>query len=311
MDEKKTTEKRSARAFFADLLRGAGIGIAFIIPGFSGGSVAAVLGIYEKLVNAIAGIFGSFKKSVVTLLPIAIGLVIGAVSLLFPLEWALGSFPFPTVSLFVGLTVGCLPSLTGELKGKITLQNVLSFSIPMILTALLAFAPLGRDVDLYSLGFWGYALLIPIGIIGSSALVIPGISGSMLLLMLGYYNPVVSMATDLIRSLGDGTLFDEGFIKTFTVILMLGIGIIVGFIGISVILKKLFEKHRRGTYFAIVGFIIGSLPTVFASTYKDAGYTAETLPSSALYWIACPLMIAVGIAMAYGFLVLSRKKQGK
>ena len=108
-NEKGNVVKKNS--FFFDLLRGVGIGLAFIIPGFSGGSVAAILGIYEKLIGAVAGLFTSFKKSFITLLPIAIGLVIGAVSLLFPIKWALSEFAFPTVSLFVGLTVGCLPTL--------------------------------------------------------------------------------------------------------------------------------------------------------------------------------------------------------
>ena len=92
-----------------DAVRGVGIGVAFIIPGFSGGSVAAILGIYERLIGAVAEIFTSFKKSITTLLPVCIGMAIGAISLLFPLKWALGEIPLPTVSLFVGLTLGCLP----------------------------------------------------------------------------------------------------------------------------------------------------------------------------------------------------------
>ena len=311
MSEEKNVKKRSLRSFFADALRGVGIGVAFIIPGFSGGSVAAMLGIYEKLINAIAGILKEFKKNFITLLPIALGLVFGALALLFPLEWALGKFPFPTVSLFVGLTIGCIPTLLPELRGKIRWTNLLALFIPMVLTVMLSFAPLGNEINLYSLNFWGYALLIPVGIVGSAALVIPGISGSMLLLMLGYYNPVVGIVTDLIRSLTEGTLFSAETIKSFIVILMLGLGIVIGFFGISLIMKGLFKKCRRGTFFAIVGFIIGSLPTVFSSTYKEAGYTPEALPSSPAYWIACPILLIIGVATAYGFILLSRKKSNK
>lgn len=295
--------------FLADLLRGIGIGVAFIIPGFSGGSVAAILGIYERLVGAIASIFKSFKSSITTVLPIGIGMVVGAISLLFPLKWALGTVPFPTVSLFVGLTLGCLPSLYGNIRGRITVSNAVAFALPMVLTLLLSFAPIGSEVDLSSPGPLGYLLLLLVGIVGSSALVIPGISGSMLLLMLGYYNPIVVMITDLIKGVLRGSF--AGGLTSIAVIATLALGICIGFIGISVIMKKLFEVCKRGTYFAIIGFIIGSLPTVYSSTYKDGGFTPETLPASPLHWIVCAAMLALGVAIAYGFFLLAKRKNAR
>ena len=308
-----TTVKTGRNTFLLDLIRGIGIGVAFIIPGFSGGSVAAILGIYEKLIGAVADIFKSFKKSFITLLPIAIGLVIGAVSLLFPLEWALGKIPFPTVSLFVGLTIGCLPSLTANLTGKFKWTNAVAFIIPMVLTLLLSFAPVGSDVDLYSLTFGGYILLFIIGIIGSSALVIPGISGSMLLLILGYYNPIVKMITGLIKTFKSILVGEEyssdSIFSSVLVIGSVGLGIVVGFIGISVIMKVLFKKCPRGTYFAIIGFIVGSLPTVYASTYKDGGFTPETMPTSPIYWISCVFALAFGMALSLFLVLYSRKKK--
>ena len=173
----KNTEKTGGfiKSFLLDVLAGFGMGVAFIIPGFSGGSVAVILGVYEKLISAIADIFKDFKKSVVTLLPIFIGLVIGAVSLLYPLGWALSAFPLPTVSLFVGLAVGGMFSVTDNAKGSFKWYNVLSFAIPFLAVLLLSFAPTGADVDLFNLDFGGYILLFVIGIIASAALVIPGI----------------------------------------------------------------------------------------------------------------------------------------
>ena len=80
----KSVEKCS-HGFLHDFVAGICIGIAFIIPGFSGGSVAAILGVYEKLVNAIANIFKEMKKSIVTLLPIGLGLVSGVLALIYPI----------------------------------------------------------------------------------------------------------------------------------------------------------------------------------------------------------------------------------
>ena len=182
--------------FLFDIVRGIMIGVAFIIPGFSGGSVAAILGIYEKLVGAIADLFKDFKNSFLTLLPIGIGMVAGIAMLLYPLSWALEAFPIPTVCLFVGLAIGGLPSVTDKARGTRSFKATLPLIIALAAALSLSFLPVGSDVNLINIGFGGYLLLVLIGLIGSSALVVPGISGSMLLLIFGYYNPLLSLITD-------------------------------------------------------------------------------------------------------------------
>ena len=295
----KTTCK--VKEFLLDAVRGVCIGVAFIIPGFSGGSVAAILGIYEKLVDAIADIFKDFKKSVLTLAPILIGMICGIIALIFPLSWALSEFPFPTVCLFVGLAIGGLPSITDKLRGKIKTTNFIACFIPLLFALSLSFIPIGSDVDLFSLNFGGYALLFLIGIIGSAALVIPGISGSMLLLIFGYYNPILNLATDHFFK-------GEDMLISTLVLATVGIGIVFGFILISFIMKRLLSKYPRGTYFAILGFILGSLPTVYISTAKEAGYTLSTLPTSPIYWISSAIMLAIGFIASLLLVIYSKKK---
>ena len=306
MEENKTAKpeqkKPKLREFFLDVIRGFAIGIAFIIPGFSGGSIAAILGIYEKLVGAIADIFKSFKKSVLTLLPIAIGMAIGVVSLLFPLGWALEKFPFPTVCLFVGLAIGGLPSITDKLSGRIKATNVAACAIPLIAAASLSFLPVSGDVNLFGLNLGGYLLLVIIGLVGSTALVVPGISGSMLLLIFGYYNPIVNMITDhLLAGKDVGT--------SFAVLGCTALGIGIGFILISKIMKFLLKNYPRGTYFAILGFIVGSIPAIYMSTAKEAGFTMSTLPTSVLHWIMCIVMLAVGFALSFSLVLYSKRIQ--
>lgn len=292
--------RSGVKGFFLDALAGVGMGLAFIIPGFSGGSVAAILGIYERLIGAVADLLHAFKRSFKTLLPIFLGLVAGAVALMFPIDIALAAFPLPTVSFFVGLTLGGLPSLTDKIKGKIKAANVAAFLIPALLAFALCFIPTGADVNLLGLDAGGYLLLFFIGILGSSALVIPGISGSMLLLILGYYNPLLAIITqNLLRGQNVGT--------AISVLLVCGLGIAVGFVGISVIMKQLFKHCPRGTYFSIIGFIVGSIPTVFVSAAKDAGYTVSTLPQEPWHWIACVLLAAVGAALSV-LIVFTAKK---
>ena len=299
--EKVKSASCKVKSFFMDILRGIAIGIAFIIPGFSGGSIAAILGIYEKLIGAIADIFSDFKNSIKTLFPIGLGMVIGIISLLFPLSWALESFPIPTVSLFVGLAIGGMPSINDNVRGKrITYKNLIAMIIPAVIVLAISFMPIGADKNLTSLSFGGYALLFLIGILGSSALVVPGISGSMLLLILGYYNPIVNLVTDHL-------LLGKDIGISILVLGITAIGIAVGFIGISAIMKFLLKNYPRATYFAIIGFIAGSIPTIYVSTVKEAGMTLKTLPSSPLHWIMCVLLLAVGFLISYTLVIYSRK----
>lgn len=300
-----TTKTRGAIAsFFFDVLRGFAIGTAFIIPGFSGGSIAAIMGVYEKLIGAIADIFKDFRKSFFTLLPIGVGMVLGVISLLFPLGWAIENFPLPTVSLFVGLTLGALPSITREIKGKHKPHHIASLLIPLLFAASLSFLPVAEDANLLALDFWGYALLFLIGIVGSAALVIPGISGSMLLLILGYYNPILKIMTEHL-------LLGKDIVTSILVLGSVGIGIAVGFFLISILMKRLLQSCKHGTYIAIIGFIVGSLPATYISTAKDAGLTLQTLPTSFIHWAACAALLLVGILLPLLILRLAEKKSAQ
>ena len=294
-------ESRGFKRIIGKIGAGFAMGIAFIIPGFSGGSVAAILGIYEELISAIAELPKRPVKSIKTLLPIFVGLALGAVSLLYPLGWALSAFPLPTVSLFVGLALGGMPSVTDKIKGRPTAANTVALALPFLAALALCFAPTGADVNLFVLDAGGYLLLFLVGVVGSAALVVPGISGSMILLILGYYNPIIKLITEHL-------LKGEDVGISLLVLVFCGGGIVVGFFLISLIMRWLFEKHPRGTYFAVIGFILGSGPTVYVSTVKDVGLTLGTLPTEPFYWVACVLLLLVGGGGAYAFCRLARKK---
>ena len=301
----KTEEIKGNSAFFnflKDFICGYLMGLAFIIPGFSGGSIAAIVGIYEKLINAITGLFKNFIKNLIILLPIGGGLILGALSLMMPIQWGLENFPIPTVCLFVGLTIGGMPTLTDNLKGKIKPTNILALIIPAAIACALCFLPIRADVNLIGIGFGEYVLLFLVGILGSAALVIPGISGSMILLILGYYNSIISVLTDCLlkgKEVGSAIL----------VLATVALGIAFGFVIISFIMKYLLTHFKRGTYFAITGFIIGSLPTVFVSTYKESGMTS--LPSDFLYWLISAVLLILGIAASLSLVIFAKKKSAK
>lgn len=298
--EENTAKQNKLVSFLLDLLRGAAIGLAFIIPGFSGGSVAAILGVYEKLVGAVADIFKHFKSSFFTLLPIAIGMVLGVAALILPIQWGLKNFPIPTVTLFVGLALGGLPSVTDKMKGgeKPKWKRCLACILSAAVAASLCFLPLGKEVDLFHLNFGGYLLLALVGAVGSSALVVPGISGSMLLLIFGYYNPVVRLITEnLLHGAQVGICL--------AVLACLAAGLLIGFFGVSVLMKFLLKKFPRGVYFAIFGFIVGSVPAVYASVVRETG---KILFSNPWYWTVAAVLLLVGFALSFSLVLWSKKK---
>lgn len=293
--------KNGLREFFLDVLRGFVIGAGFIIPGFSGGSIAALLGIYEKIVAATADALKHFKTSFLTLLPIAIGMGIGAVALLYPLGYAIERFPLPTVSLFVGLTIGGLSPISKNAKGKFKPHYLPAFLIPLFSATLMSLLPIGKDVELYNLNFGGYALLVLIGVVASASIVIPGISGSMLLLIFGYYIPLKNVITENIlkfRNLGTSSL----------IAICTGAGLVLGILIFAKLMKLFFAKCPRGTYIAIIGFILGSIPTIFASVAKDAGYSWSSLPTSPWVWIFSAVLLIVGFFGSYLPIRYTKKK---
>lgn len=298
--------------FLLGILRGVAIGIAFIIPGFSGGSVAAILGIYEELVGAIADFFKHFKSSFFTLLPIVLGMLLGIAALILPIRWGLENFPIPTVSLFVGLALGGLPSITEKLKGqpsaeqpkrpaKPSWKHLLACALSLAAAAALCFLPIGREVDLFHLNVGGYLLLVLIGIVGSAALVVPGISGSMLLLIFGYYNPVVRLITE-------NLLHGQQVGICLLVLFCLAGGIVIGFFGISMLMKFLLRKFPRGTYFAILGFIVGSVPAAYVSVIRASGTAQLAQP---VYMIVSAVMLLFGFALSFALVFFSKRKGKK
>lgn len=281
--------------FLTDVLKGVAIGCAFIVPGFSGGTVAALLGVYERLVGAVSGIFTSFKKSVAVLFPIALGMVLGVVALLFPIRWAMENYPLPAVGLFAGLSIGGIPVVAGKAGGKFRPLDLLPLVLAFAAAFGMAFLPKGAEAELGQITFGGGVVLFLVGVVGSFALVVPGISGSMLLLLLGFYNPLLGLVT--------GLLSGETSASAVAALCCVGVGIVVGFFLVSVLMKKLLEKFPRTTYLCILGFILGSLPAVFTGLPNES--------ASLGVWAVTACMIALGAAVSLLLFKLTRKRTEK
>ena len=162
--------------FLKSICKGAVIGLANIIPGVSGGTMAVSMGIYDRLIHCITHLFKEFKKSVGFLIPIVIGAGVALIASSFGLEYLFGHYPIPTNLLFVGLILGGLPAVWKKVKGnRIRTGHILAFLIFFwLVVALAAIGEReGAQVDL-QFSFLNVLLLFLVGVIASATMVLPG-----------------------------------------------------------------------------------------------------------------------------------------
>lgn len=241
-----------------NVLKGIVVGVANIIPGVSGGTMMVSMGIYDKLIHCLTHLFKEFKESMKFLIPIFVGVGIALVGLSFIIQPAFEHFPLQTSCLFIGLIVGGLPAAWKKVKGKgIKVSYIIPFLVFFVLVVGLALVgeKEGNAADL-TFGLWSCIKLFVVGIIASATMVIPGVSGSMMLLLLGYYNPIVSAIKDFVTALAS---FDmQGILQGCGVLVPAGIGIVVGIFAIAKLIEIIFEKFPMQAYWAIIGLIVAS-----------------------------------------------------
>lgn len=239
-----------------DIIKGVLIGIANIIPGVSGGTMMVSMGVYDKIISSVNGIFRNFVKSILTLLPYAIGMVVGIGGLSFGIEYLFGNFPLQTSLLFIGLIFGGLPVILRKVKGKKV--SISEGGLCLLFFAFIVGLQLLKEGGSVSLSLTpGLVVqLFFVGILASAAMVIPGVSGSMILMSLGFYNPVIETVNQFIREVLDFNI--SGALQHFWILLPFGIGIIVGILAIAKLIEFLLKRFERLTYFAILGLILAS-----------------------------------------------------
>ena len=271
------------------VLKGMVIGIANIIPGVSGGTMMVAMGIYDKLIHCITHLFSEFKKSVLFLLPIIVGMGIAIIGSSFGLEYLFAHFPIQTNLLFIGLIVGGLPAIWKNVKGNsIKVGHVFAFLLFFALVVGLAVMgeTEGNAADL-SFGLLNVIKLFGVGVVASATMVIPGVSGSMVLLLMGYYNPVITAINDFIRSL---VAFDmDGILRGCGILIPFGIGVVAGIFAIAKLIEIIFQKFPLYAYWAIIGLIVASPIAIFAM---------GTFPAVTVVSVITGL-----IALAVGFVV--------
>lgn len=244
-------------------LKGIMVGIANIIPGVSGGTIAVIVGVFDRMLEALNTLFKKFKENMKFLIPLGLGAVFGILALSRIMEYCLVKFELPTNFFFVGLVIGSVPLIYKKVDDNITKVKPV-YIIPFLIGAGSVIAlsivqtffvntEATATAAIPEMSVSTVVMFLLYGVIASVAMVIPGISGSLVMVLLGAYDKVIAAINGL-TSFGD----TQTMIDSFLVLLPFGIGIIVGVFSVAKVFALLLKKFPGATYVAILGLMVGS-----------------------------------------------------
>ncbi|MFY0689769.1 MAG: DUF368 domain-containing protein [Cyclobacteriaceae bacterium] len=285
------------KAYFGWFLKGAAMGAANVIPGVSGGTIAFITGIYERLIKALKNcdltaiqllVKGKFKEfsvhvDLVFLIFIFGGIGVSILSLAKILEIAFTDFETLTLSFFFGLIIA---SIFGVGKQITTLNTpvIVSFLVGLAIAVSIAFLPPASANE-------GVLYVFLCGAVAISSMILPGLSGSYVLLLMGNYILVLQSISGL----------------RFMILIPFGIGCAVGLVTFSRLLSFLFDRCKNATISLLTGFVAGSLMIIWP--WKHAEYKMIEGKEKAIgyEWLVpgldTSLLMALAL-MAIGFLTV-------
>lgn len=280
------------------------VGVANVIPGVSGGTIAVVLHIFDRLIEAINHFTADIKKHLKFLLPLLVGAGVGVLAFSVLIDYCLEHFSLPTCGFFAGLVAGSIPLIYKMAKSKqpkdkkqygYFIYTVIAFALVIFMSTLKTGEAGAVVVGDVSVGLMAQAFLG--GAIAAAAMIVPGISGSFMLVLLGLYNVVIGYVA-LVKD----------FLLTFDMTILvsiikfcapLGIGMIAGAIIISKLIEFLMNRYHTETYYVILGLILGSLIGIFLDPIAFGSYSGA-VPAGALIATAVTAVIGFAVSVLMG-----------
>jgi len=254
----------------SNIIKGFFIGVALVVPGLSAATFAVVTGLYEKIIFAVNNIRRQFKTSMLLLLPIGIGAVIGILASANAVIGLMEDFPLQSYSFFIGLVLGSIPTIYKKIKPeiKVAFNYIFTFVCFIVISALAFIVPSDEVVAIHVIEDVGQFITISSsGLIAAFMLAVPGVSGSLIVILLGQYGTVygaISNFADVIFMLirgEEGALYlglSSGFI-----LLAFGIGCLIGLAAAAKVIGYLIERVEVKVYFAVMGLVLGAVVTLF------------------------------------------------
>ncbi len=223
------------------------VGSTMMVPGVSGGSMAMILGVYDRLIHSVSSFFEDIKGNIKFLLVFGIPALLGMFLFASPLESLINAYEKPMMFFFIGIVLGGCPLIFREAGiEKVTWKEVLNLAIGAVIVVAISFLPKNLFASTTG-GFSGFMILFIGGIIVSIALILPGISVTYMLLVLGIYKGVLQAVGNI----------------NIPYLLPLAVGLIAGIIFLTKALETAMKRFPKPTYMIILGFVLGSVGQVF------------------------------------------------
>ena len=274
---------KAVKDFFVGTL----VGIMSMMPGASGGIIAVIFGIYERLIADVANIRGKLLKDLRFIIPVGLGVVVGLLVCAVGIDALLQNWEIPLMFFFAALIVFQIPDIYKLCNGRdddrtVSGWNVIACVVGFV--SMVAFLFLGSTdsgISLVELDAVDIVLLFIVGVLIALSKIVPGLSGAAILLAIGLYTPLM----DLVGGMDMSVLMER-----LAALVPIGIGLIVGVLGLSRIVDYFFRTHRRSAYWCIMGITVGSIVTVTVQALQ--GLESDMILAS----VVC---IVVGLAFGY------------
>lgn len=276
-----------------EIIKGMIIGIANVIPGLSGGTIAVSMGVYEKLIHTINNIFKTPFKCIKEIWTYIVGIGLGIIVAVFGITYLFEVSPIPTAMLFVGLVLGAIPTIGGKIDEKnISKRDIITFvvflaviiSVPFLKSSVATINDNSASI---------YFIVFLLGIVAAATMVIPGVSGSMILMAFGYYEYIMATISSFIKAAVNfefAVAFDE-----LMILAPFGIGVIIGIIAIAKLIEWLLEHHEKTVYWGILGLLVASpFPIII------------NLDMSGISIVVAIISVAACVVGAYSTMMLTR-----
>lgn len=282
-------------AFFKGIL----IGIAAVIPGLSGSIFAVVVGLYDKMVEAVSTLFRRthFRKNAVFLLPILLGIGVGVLLSTKAVLWVCENYTGPAYAFFIGMVLGSLPLIfkkTSQIPFQV--QNLIlpciTFSALVGITLWMGAPEETSMVAISAITSWKDVLIVVgAGMFSCALMAIPGVSGSVMLMVIHQYGTVYHAVSNLTESFA-----------AWPIVGLFAFGAIIGFLGIAKLLHWLLEHTSALTYYGVAGLIGGA---VFALFYQGI---LPVLQGLSPFYCLGQSFVYLGFALL-GYLIIRRQEQ--
>ena len=285
-----------------DIVKGFLIGLDSTIPGFSIGTLAILLNIYERLIEDFSDVLKHPFKIIKKDLWLGVGFIIGLVINIISVTWLLSHFPLETVSFFVGLVLVSIPTTfkkTTTEKRKI--RDYITFFVCLGVLIGITLLNAGTEKGLTMSALFIIMILF-MGAIGSGTMIIPGVSGSLIIMAFGYYNVIMEVLHNFLSAF---VHFDfTGFGEIIITLLIFIIGVVIGIVFVSKLIKLLLNKVQGTVYHGILGLLIGSPFAIYYLTISKY----EINFNSPWVYIISVITLALGILFGIFMLRIENKQ---